>query len=722
MAVAHWGQDIAVNETNTGGQTDAVLAVLDGGNIITVWTDSSGALPVIRGQLFSASGGKIGSEFLVPSVANQGTGGLTQPSVTAIDGGGFVVSWTRNLSNTDHDIHVQRFDSAANPVGSVLTVINDSGLQDFAEITRLGSGFAIVAQDDRVQGNDTLIRRFDSNGVVVGADIIANTTAGGNYQTITELANGNFVVAWNNGGAARYRLYDSNGVALTGESVANPSPSGGEIAVTAYGNGGFIVSWMGSATFPTTYPSLGRLFDASGNAFGPLLYLSLSNTNAFNDTPELTVLNDGRVFATWFDGAGNYYGRVVDPLNGSTGPVIVINSDPATNFSSTDNNHLSIDTLPDGRIVAVWSGTESNGTLGIIMQILDPREGTITGTTAADTIYGSDIAADDMNGLTGADNLSGMGGNDVIRGGGGDDIINGNAGNDTLVGGLGNDTMVGGQDNDTYFVDSASDIIGEVAGGGSDRVFISVSYTLAAGVDVELMQTTDPTLTTAINLIGNAVSQTLVGNAGVNNLVGGGGNDVLRGLGGNDNYFVDSQSDVVDEIGGGGALDRVYTTTTYVLAADDNIEFLATTNNALTTAINLVGNALNQTIVGNAGSNVIYGGLGNDTLQGLGGADFFVFDTAAGPANIDTLDFTVADTIRMENAVYTGLVGTGVLTADQFTSNTTGLATSANQRIIYETDTGRLYYDSNGNAAGGAVAFAQLTAGLALTSADFVIV
>jgi serralysin len=298
----------------------------------------------------------------------------------------------------------------------------------------------------------------------------------------------------------------------------------------------------------------------------------------------------------------------------------------------------------------------------------------------------------------------------------------GNAGANQLVGGGGNDILQGLGGNDIYVVDSASDVVLEAVGQGSDQIIAAATYTLAAGVEVELIRTINQAATTALNLIGNTVSQTIIGNAGANTLVGGGGNDVLTGLGGNDSYFVDSQSDIINEVAGGGTADRVYTVGTFVLAADDNIEFLATTNAASTAAINLVGNALSQTITGNAGVNVIYGGLGNDTLQGLGGSDIFVFNTALGASNVDTLsDFTAADTVYLENAVFTALTGTGTLTANQFVSNTTGLATTASQRIIYESDTGNLYYDSNGSAAGGSVLFAHLTAGLVLTSADFFI-
>ena len=58
------------------------------------------------------------------------------------------------------------------------------------------------------------------------------------------------------------------------------------------------------------------------------------------------------------------------------------------------------------------------------------------------------------------------------------------------------------------------------------------------------------------------------------------------------------------------------------------------------------------------------------------------------------------DTIRLENAVMPALAA-GTLASTAFWKSTTGLAHDSNDRIIYETDTGWLNYDSNGSAAGG---------------------
>jgi hypothetical protein len=64
----------------------------------------------------------------------------------------------------------------------------------------------------------------------------------------------------------------------------------------------------------------------------------------------------------------------------------------------------------------------------------------------------------------------------------------------------------------------------------------------------------------------------------------------------------------------------------------------------------------------------------------------------------------------------------GVLNPNLFWKSTIGLAHHANDRIIYETDTGWLRYDSNGTAAGGAVVLALLRVNLPVTYADFAVI
>jgi RTX calcium-binding nonapeptide repeat (4 copies) len=324
--------------------------------------------------------------------------------------------------------------------------------------------------------------------------------------------------------------------------------------------------------------------------------------------------------------------------------------------------------------------------------------------------------------LINIENIVGSSLNDTIVGNSVGNRLEGGAGNDRLDGGTGNDTLIGGLGNDSFFVDSALDSVTEAVGGGSDRVYASVNYALAAGQEIEILTTTNTAGVGAINLTGNAVAQTMHGNAGANVLNGGGGIDVMTGFGGNDQYFVDVAGDIVIEAAGGGS-DRVLASVNYALGAGQEIEVFTTTNTAGLGAINLTGNAFSQTMQGNGGANVLNGGAGNDVISGFGGADIFVFNTALNSAtNHDTItDFNVAaDTIHLENAVFT-LLAAGALAATQFKDLSLG-AQDANDVIIYNRVTGDLFYDSNGLGAGGQTLFADVTNGLALTAADFVVI
>ena len=134
-----------------------------------------------------------------------------------------------------------------------------------------------------------------------------------------------------------------------------------------------------------------------------------------------------------------------------------------------------------------------------------------------------------------------------------------------------------------------------------------------------------------------------------------------------------------------------------------------------------------DTLMGNAGADILRGGLGNDTLTGGTGKDGFRFDTTLhNTANVDTIkDFSVVDdTVQLENAIFKKLTATGQLNSTFFKANLTGVATDANDYIVYEKDTGKLFYDADGNGAGAKVLFAVLGTSThpAITAADFVVV
>src|SRR4051794_21108816 len=211
---------------------------------------------------------------------------------------------------------------------------------------------------------------------------------------------------------------------------------------------------------------------------------------------------------------------------------------------------------PEGVIVALnVNGGVGGDAEGDTFQDIE----NLTGSIYADTLWGDD-GFNELMGMDGNDTVKGFGGSDSIRGGNGNDalygmdgadVLRGDSGNDMLDGGAASDTMIGGVGNDIYIVDAFNDVVAEVVGQGFHRVQTSVSYSLAPGSEVEVLETTDPTAATAIDLVGNDHNNTITGNDGVNVIAGGLGIDTLRGNGGGDAFLWSS----IDEVGSDDVVD-----------------------------------------------------------------------------------------------------------------------------------------------------------------------
>ncbi|MEA3028998.1 MAG: hypothetical protein QOG13_323 [Sphingomonadales bacterium] len=299
--------------------------------------------------------------------------------------------------------------------------------------------------------------------------------------------------------------------------------------------------------------------------------------------------------------------------------------------------------------------------------------------------------------------------------------IYGNAGANFLQGGGGTDYLFGLGGNDTYLVSGANERVFEGAGGGArDVVYAQASFTLEAGQEIEVLSAANQAGTGALTLIGNSGGQEIYGNAGANFIQGGGGADYLFGFGGNDTYLVSGSSEHVFENAGGGR-DVVYAQANYALDAGQEIEVLSTASQGATTAIDLTGNNLANELYGNNGANILNGGAGADYLLGYGGADTFQFTTALGGGNVDALaDFNaVDDTIALDDAVFAGLTP-GALPASAFVAGSA--AGDADDRIIYNSATGQILFDADGNGSGLAVLFATVQPGTVLTASDFTVI
>ncbi|MFL6853238.1 MAG: VCBS domain-containing protein, partial [Sphingomicrobium sp.] len=136
-------------------------------------------------------------------------------------------------------------------------------------------------------------------------------------------------------------------------------------------------------------------------------------------------------------------------------------------------------------------------------------------------------------------------------------------------------------------------------------------------------------------------------------------------------------------------------------------------------------------LVGGQCTDTINGQLGNDQLIGGAQDDIFVFNTALnGLTNVDKIfDFDAsgsggagADKVHLDDAIFGGIGSGGTLAATDFAANAGGDATTATQNILYDTTTGNLYYDADGNGVGAKVLVAQIILTGTIDASDFIVI
>ncbi len=289
----------------------------------------------------------------------------------------------------------------------------------------------------------------------------------------------------------------------------------------------------------------------------------------------------------------------------------------------------------------------------------------LDGFAGIDTLsYASSLGSVSVN-LT-AETAISLGVTDVVKN---FENILGSTFDDMMIGDLGNNLFTGGGGIDTV---SFANVLQDEGGVVVDLTIVGSQNTLGSGID---------SFVTIRNLTGSLNDDSLTGDAFSNVFLGGEGNDTLKGGAASDTLTGGNGADSLD--GGTGA---------------DSLD-------------------------GGTGADYISGGAGADKLTGGLGVDTFLFDSDPILANIDKItDFSVADdTIYLDHLIF-GALATGAQAAAVFASNTTGLAGDNTDRIIYQTTTGNLYYDADANGSGPGLQIATLTAGLALTSADFFVI
>ncbi len=603
-----------------------------------------------RLQIFDTLGNKVGSETLLETIpsrlpfAGVGTNGSTfRPAIAGLHDGGMAVAFPEFAPDYSVSSIQIQFRNPDGSIRSTQQANQGTALGGNVEVVTLDTGETVVTWVDAA---GVKARLFDGNGAAVGNEItIATDVLTRSIVEVTSLSGGRVAFVWSDddAGLAPTGLYgaimDSAG-AITVPAFAIDANRGQAYSwgdnpsVTELANGNMVVAWTSfdnnSGWYITT-----RMYDGSGQPLGQEQRAITGN----GEGPSIAALPQGGYILVWqtnyriFDQNGAPVGDAVQftDLRGSGGLFL---------FGETD-----VKVLADGRLVITWTGAGD-----IYAQILDPRTTgvTLNGTALDDQLVGTGYA-DVISGGTGNDHLHGDAGNDQLFGGIGADTLDGGGQNDLLDGGAGADTMMGRTGDDIYVVDDIGDVVIENENEGTDTIRASFNISLGNYTSIEAVELLGSADLRAIGddannyIYGNAGSNQLYGNAGNDLLDGGAGNDALfggagadwlrGGIGndtldggsgadtlqggvGDDQYFIDDAGDVIVELPGEG-FDTAYSSTANITLGS-SVEAGVLLGSL---GLNIFGSADNNYIDGNDGANTLYGNAGADVISGGGGAD-----------------------------------------------------------------------------------------------------
>ncbi|MBC7986552.1 MAG: tandem-95 repeat protein [Sphingomonadaceae bacterium] len=211
-------------------------------------------------------------------------------------------------------------------------------------------------------------------------------------------------------------------------------------------------------------------------------------------------------------------------------------------------------------------------------------------------------------------------------------------------------------------------------------------------------------------IVGLQGSDTLFGNTGSDTLIGGSGGDSLIGGGGSDWAAYRMAGAAITADLAAGTISSVSTGADTVTG----IENVIGTGNA----DGIAGDGLDNELWGRDGDDTLAGRAGRDTLRGGTGADRF--DLAGlNDADADKIvDFEAGtDLLGLNGAAY-GLAP-GALDPNVFVIGNQAL--DADDRVIYDSSEGKLYFDADGVGGAGKILIAKLIDLPVLSASDFIV-
>ena len=310
-------------ETQLGASSAVVAAApLQSGQFAAVSTLTASSGPQIEIRLLNAAG--KAAHAPIDLTAGPAGASIVDPEITALTGGGSVVTW---LSAYSHGLraHYAVLDSH----GNVLANATASNTATTVEAVALpNGGFDLALAQSNLFGTQTTLSleaRSVSGALTAAAHVVdtsSNTTGTQGYNDLEGVSTGSGVeLFWDNGAGVHSVLVDSAGTAHHAD-LSSSSASG--VQASVLDNGQVALAWAvahGSGSQVMT-ETVDPAAVAHGSALASAIAVATSSLAPGLADPQVESVGQGRYALSWRPDASHDASAEVFSAAGAAGPVI----------------------------------------------------------------------------------------------------------------------------------------------------------------------------------------------------------------------------------------------------------------------------------------------------------------------------------------------------------------------------------------------------------------
>jgi|GEM_PF-1539889 len=358
--------EFQINADNMDSQWTPVVAALNSGDFVVVWTRHSQDLDdsEIYAQRYSAIGIAQDAEFRVNTYTFLRQ---SSPSIAALNSGDFVVAWhSDGQDGSGLGVYAQRY-SAIGIAQDVEFRVNTYTFsnQGTPSIAALNSGdFVVIWVSRAPNGRESIYaQRYSAVGISQGVEFLLNTSSS---PSIAALNSGDFVVAWTSYDGSQSGVYAQRysaiGIAQDAEFRVNTytflDQSSPRIA--ALNSGDFVVIWVSHPPNErgSLYEIYAQRYSAVGISQGGEFLVdayAYASTSIFHYglIPSITGLNSGNFVVAWQRERPHdpgLYTQVYSALGVPQGVKFQINTTPSYDYL----RNPSLAKLNSDNFIVVW--------------------------------------------------------------------------------------------------------------------------------------------------------------------------------------------------------------------------------------------------------------------------------------------------------------------------------------------------------------------------------